>query len=574
MPSRLTESRSLRKLQTTVTRRKALVMHQPKHLCATAPRRGLHAAWLGVAMAGLCAAPALAQQLPAPITGPTTATLSPAANTLAQATTKLQRGDWAGAIEVYRAVLNVGAPEPRAQARFGLAVALSQLGRDAEALNVLEGTLRDGTPLGLAVGLLRARLLLQLADIARYEEGPRAAAQLVRQYDRLPDRPDAARRMRLDALLSPTPARPLVVGVLVPQSGALAPVGLDVLRSLQLGLNELDAQGVVQLVAHDVAQPGGAASAAQAALAEGAELVIGPILADDVRQAAPVTRAANVPMLAFTSDRNSLGQGVYSLNYLPTEQGAAMARHAFANGAKTLSGLVPRGPYGEDVWAGFQETAEALGANVQPPAYFAPQAVDLGASIRELLGTAGGRGLATDISRSALLVPVGPSTLALVTAQLAYHGVATLPLLGTALWQDARTLGADLKALRGNAFATPMADAGFTGNFKDTFETAPHPLAGLGFDAARLLVDLSQRPAPNVPGAANLNEALLRPEGFYSPAGFIRFMSNGMNQRGVAVVRVDDGSFATVQNPLRMAPLPVPAMLQPKGGTSNAWQGF
>ena len=546
-------------------------------------QRVRHAAWLSVALAGLLAPPALSQQLPAPIIGPATATLSPIANTLAQATTKLQRGDWAGAVEAYRAVLNVGAPEPRAQARFGLAVALSQLGREADALKVLEGTLRDGTPLGLAVGLLRARLLLQLADGARYEEGPNAAADYVRQYDRLPDRPDAARRLRLEGLLAPSPAlslvaRPLVVGVLVPQSGALAPVGLDVVRGLQLGLNELDTNQAVQLVVQDVAQAGGAASAAKAALDLGAEVVIGPILADDVRQAAPVAQAANVPVLALTSDRNSLGQGVYSLNYLPAEQGAAMARLAIANGATTLSGLVPRSPYGEDVWAGFQEAANALGATVQPPAYFAAQAVDLGASIRELMGTGQGRGLAADISHSALLVPAGPSTLALVLAQLAYHDAAALPLLGTALWQDARTLGPDLQALQGSVFATPVADEGFAGNFKDMFGAAPHPLAGLGFDAARLLVDLSQRPAAETPretpAATSLNEALLRPEGFYSPAGFIRFMPNGMNQRGVAQVRVADGAFETVQTPLRLAPLPVPALLRPQGSPSNAWAGF
>lgn len=558
-------------------------MQPLKHLYAKQRGQVMHTAWTGVALVALGSfglTPwAFAQQLPAPITGPATATLSPVAATLETAATKLQRGDWNGAVEAYRAVLNVGAPEPRAQARFGLAVALSQLGREPEALKVLEGTLRDGTPLGLAVGLLRARLLLQLADMARYDAGTAAAADYVRQYDRLPDRPDAARRMRLDAVLAPSPARPLVarpliVAVLVPQSGPLAPVGLDVLRGLQLGLHELDEQSSVQLVVHDVAQAGGAANAAKAALAMGAELLVGPILADDVRQVAPLAQAANVPVLALTSDRNSLGQGVYSINYLPAEQGAAMARHAVASGAKTLGGLVPRSPYGEDVWAGFQETGAALGATVQPPAYFAAQAVDLGASIRELMGTGNGRGLAADISHNALLVPAGPGTLALVVPQLAYHDAAALPLLGTALWQDARTLGPDLRALQGSTFATPVADAGFAGNFKDTFGAAPHPLAGLGFDAARWLVDLSQRPAPNLPGAPSLNEALLRQEGFYSPAGFIRFMADGMNQRGVAQVRVEDDAFATVQNPLRMAPLPVPAMLRPKGGTSNTWQGF
>jgi ABC-type branched-subunit amino acid transport system substrate-binding protein len=62
--------------------------------------------------------------------------------------------------------------------------------------------------------------------------------------------------------------------------------------------------------------PDGARAAAQSAIQDGAELIIGPLFAGEVSGAAPVARQSNIPMIAFSSDQKVAGGGVYLLSFL------------------------------------------------------------------------------------------------------------------------------------------------------------------------------------------------------------------------------------------------------------------
>ena len=64
----------------------------------------------------------------------------------------------------------------------------------------------------------------------------------------------------------------------------------------------------------------GAAAAARSALADGAEIILGPLFSESVDAAAAVTRAAQVPMIAFSSDLTSAGNGVYLLSFPPESE--------------------------------------------------------------------------------------------------------------------------------------------------------------------------------------------------------------------------------------------------------------
>src|SRR3546814_10166285 len=67
----------------------------------------------------------------------------------------------------------------------------------------------------------------------------------------------------------------------------------------------------VRLTVYNTA--GGAAAAAQRALAEGNRLFLGPLLAPDVRAIQGMSRAANVPILTFSNDASLAGGGTYVL---------------------------------------------------------------------------------------------------------------------------------------------------------------------------------------------------------------------------------------------------------------------
>src|SRR6266849_3313041 len=63
-----------------------------------------------------------------------------------------------------------------------------------------------------------------------------------------------------------------------------------------------------------------AQQAAQQAIGEGAEIILGPLFAHSVGAAAQIARARGVPLIAFSTDANVAANGVYLLSFLPESE--------------------------------------------------------------------------------------------------------------------------------------------------------------------------------------------------------------------------------------------------------------
>ena len=483
----------------------------------------------------------------------------------------LRERRWYAAVELYTPLVNSRDLDLRAQARYGLALAYSQLGEDEQAYRVLEGTLRDMSPLGLAVGHLRGQLALQLAERHLAEQGTRQPNPWLQMYARLADQPDRARYERLvaayDVYQGATASATLRVAVLLPLSGPLAEAGNAVLQGLHLGLEAFDGRRgtAIELVALDTAQTPAATLAAQilaAPPATAADVVVGPLLAPDVTAAAPALTAAGIPLLALSNDRNVMGNGVHALNYLPSAQARLAARTAVRMGHRKLAVLAPTTDYGTEALEAFSDEAQREGATLTGTAFYDPKATDVGASIRQLTG-AEGQALPFD----GVFVPAPAAAMPLLKAQLNYYGVNSSTLvLGTGLWQNNALLAAN-SGMRGAVLAAPPKVASFEQLYQASYGREAPSLAVLGYDTARILADLAaerqRTPRP-------VNELLLRPEGFYGSSGYFRFRPNGHTERGLDVVRIGS-QFEVLKPALVLAPVAVPAEVRPAAQRPSRW---
>src|SRR3546814_9190278 len=100
------------------------------------------------------------------------------------------------------------------------------------------------------------------------------------------------------------------IAVLVPTTGANAALGQSIANAANLALLDSGNQQI-KLTIYNTA--GGAALAAQRALADGNRLFLGPLLAPDVRAVQAISRAANVPILSFSNDAALAGNGHYEI---------------------------------------------------------------------------------------------------------------------------------------------------------------------------------------------------------------------------------------------------------------------
>ncbi|PIZ29766.1 MAG: hypothetical protein COY40_06255 [Alphaproteobacteria bacterium CG_4_10_14_0_8_um_filter_53_9] len=481
---------------------------------------------------------------------------------LERAAAAVSRGRYAEAVEIYRVLVNQGTEGEKGQSRLGLAAALSQMGEDEQALRVLEGTVADRTPLGQEVAALRGRLVLQLAEKALHTKGAEEARRWLVQYARLADAPDRYRYTRLMAVTdtyAPVQEAFLKVGVLLPVTGPLATLGSDLMDALSLAVLE---EGLwpgthVELKVYDV----GSVSAQQAALMalnDGVGLIVGPLESKNVVAVAGLAKSAGVPVVGFSTDKAAAGGGAWLAGYLAAEQGHQVADYAAQAGHERVAALVPSNTYGYELYDAFKARAGVEGVEITKTVFYNPENVDLGASLRSLVGDG-----TSPLPFSALFVPTGAANLPLVASQLEVRGVAAgeMVYLGTALWQDAGLLSPSvLPTVRGATFAVPPRSTKFETAFNEAYGRAPLGLSLVAYTVGEVLEELAFE---HTRTGQSLQEILVRPEGFYAEGGYLRFLPNGENVRGLSIVKIGAAQFEEVVRGLPLAPVPLPDNLLP-----------
>ena len=328
-------------------------------------------------------------------------------------------------------------------------------------------------------------------------------------------------------------AGPVRVGLILPltQGGAPSPLGASLRNAAQLAVEESGSSDITLMALDDHSTPDGAAQAAQAAIGAGAEMLIGPLFAADVREAAKVARAAGRPVIAFSTDATVAGKGVYLLSFLIERYVDRIVEFAESKGKKSFAVLAPQSDYGNIAAAEFQQVAAAHSLRVVTIARYAPGKP--GPSVAEIAGVAG--------QIDALFIPEQAEGMPAVAAALAASGVKA-QILGTGVWNDAKTL--KLPALQGAWFSAPE-NAGFNAfaqRYKAKFNADPTRLATLSYDAVSLVAALAR-----TQGAQRFTEkTLTNASGFNGADGVFRFRVDGPNERGLAVLEVANGAASVV----------------------------
>ncbi|HEX2509714.1 MAG TPA: penicillin-binding protein activator [Microvirga sp.] len=330
------------------------------------------------------------------------------------------------------------------------------------------------------------------------------------------------------------------VALLLPLSGAGqgAVVSQSLRNAAELAVAEFENPDVTILVKDDRGTPEGAREAANAALAEGAELVIGPLFAPSVQAAGQVARQAGRPVVAFSTDVNVATRGVYLLSFLAQAEVDRILSYAAAQGRRSVAALIPETGYGSVVEAQFTEAAAQRGLRVVAIERYPagqPQA-----AVQRLAPVIAGPAPRAD----ALFVPENADGLPAVSQALQAGGFnpQRVKPLGTGVWNEARVFG--LPALQGGWFAAPdnRGFAAFAGRYRARFGSDPTRLATLSYDAVSLAAALAR-----TQGSQRFSEAVLTSSsGFAGADGVFRFRPDGTNERALAVQEIRANGAVTV----------------------------
>jgi ABC-type branched-subunit amino acid transport system substrate-binding protein len=340
--------------------------------------------------------------------------------------------------------------------------------------------------------------------------------------------------LRLPNLPEGTPVR---VGVILPFSspsaGTRALAG-SMLKAAELAMFNSKNNTIVLMTADEDGTPAQAAEAARTLLAEGAEVIVGPLFGPCVSAVTPLAQAKGVPVLAFSTEKSVAGNGAYLISFLPQNEVRRVVLYAASQGHSKFAALVPQSAYGDAAEGAFRDAVAAAKADVVDVEHFPPNASAVMGPVDAV----------TKSDADALLIAQGGTILKAIGPALLFDGLdrSKVKLLGTGLWDDPSLSRED--SLTGGWYAAPApdADADFVAKYHAAFGLNPATLASLAYDAVSLVALL----APGEPYRRFTNAALMDPNGFAGVNGIFRFNADGTSERGLAVLEMAPGGPVVV----------------------------
>ena len=332
------------------------------------------------------------------------------------------------------------------------------------------------------------------------------------------------------------------VAMLVPKSAAGG--GSLVARSLENAarLAVADLQGAqIDLRVYDTAGTAGAAAeAARRAVADGARVIVGPLYTQTTTAIVPEVTGRNLSVLSFSNNTAVAGGNVFILGQTFANVANRLTAYARREGRGSVAVVHSAdlaGNAGRDAIVAAANRAGISVATVQSYPLSSQGITQAGPRIADAIEDTG--------ADTVFLTANVDSDLPLIASTLSQNGVSPeeVRYLGLTRW-NAASQALSLPALQGGIFALPDQNvlAQFESRYQAAYGEAPHPLAGLGYDAIQVVGSL----VASGRGDALSPSALTQSSGFAGAYGVFRLLPGGTNQRALAVAQIQNNQVVVL----------------------------
>ena len=335
--------------------------------------------------------------------------------------------------------------------------------------------------------------------------------------------------------------RPVPVALLVPSSStedAAAAQSLE--NAARLAVSDLVDVRIDLRVYDTAGTAAGATEAATRALADGAEIILGPLRSSSASAAASVAASRGVNVLAFSNNPTVAGGNVFIMGNTFQTSADRLTRYAVQQGKGDVYVVHAQDLVEELGRDAIQRAVLANGATLSGVGSFALSQEGIIDAVP---------GISSDIrtanATSVFLTSSTAGALPLITQLIPENGVdlETTQFIGLQRL-DSPSSALTLKGLQGAWFATPSPalTAQFAQRYAAAFNAQPHSLAGLAYDGIAAVGALVAQDRPDALSAA----ALTQGAGFAGVLGPFRFFPNGTNERGLAVAQIQDNTVVVI----------------------------
>lgn len=315
------------------------------------------------------------------------------------------------------------------------------------------------------------------------------------------------------------------VSILLPLTGKGAETGRAMLNASQLAMFDMNASSVFELRPEDTGR--GANQAISNAIANKTNFIIGPVFSSDTKEVTPVALQNGLNVISFSTDMTAAVGNTFLMGFMPQAQVNSVLSYANSVGLKRIALIAPRDVYGDSVASSYL-------------IFMQRYALDHAGIIRTNPNT-----LPTiaDIEK----LKTGVDAVLIATSAIESHKISNLltdaglppsavKRLGTGLWDQPDAT--KLSGLQGAWYAasSPRLRTRFEHRYFETYGEQPPRLASLAYDATALAVVLAKS------GQGFGRQTLTNPNGFSGVDGIFRFTSEGIADRGLAILEIKNGA--------------------------------
>ena len=305
------------------------------------------------------------------------------------------------------------------------------------------------------------------------------------------------------------------------------------------------------------------------------EIIVGPVFSSDAKQVRD-TKPGDMPVLSFTSDATAIGNGVMTMNFMPTNGVETIVHEMQKDSIKKFIIMAPDTESGRLMAGTAKSAADIYNLPLIGIFYYTEKDPDslkntgLAASMNNTRRTAHTRArqVLSDILINERITALEKSNLAMqldklskteTIGQIPYDGVLFLGngddtkslasylryydvsardarFYGTTMW-DGTNLASDL-SMSGAKFTTmPEITPEFVTKYSELSGHAPNRLAAFGYDATNIAIGMIYSDKSTV-------GYLLDPSGYVGTDGLFRLTPHGASERGLRIMELDGSGTA------------------------------
>lgn len=285
-------------------------------------------------------------------------------------------------------------------------------------------------------------------------------------------------------------------------------------------------------------QAGTAARVADQAIAEGAQVIVGPLRSDAANAAAIAARDDGVNVLAFSNNTSIAGGNLFVLGNTFDNTASRLMRFASAQGRSRVVVVYPRTPVGQIARSAVVNATSGTNVQIVGDGGFEFSQEGIAAAVPRIAQTVQSTG-----ANAIMLTDDSAGALPLLAQLLPEQGVSPsiVKSIGLTRWDvPPQTLA--LPGLQGGWFALPdpALASQFNARYQSAYGQAPHPLAGLAYDGVAAVGALASKNLSASGGNLTQNS------GFAGVNGVFRFKRDGTIERALAVAQVTGGRVQIV----------------------------